>query len=299
MGSRALRKLQKGLRQNDNDEAIKSEFDELDLNIPTQKRQHQDLYSLLQTEEDDHSENSEEQTEEQLESENDHSSSHQLSDKVDNDASVTKKKNKKNRKKKKISSSANAEGKDRDGSTKASERKAGKEEDDDDLDALLQSLSTSQVSRPDASSVTSNPYATRLQELLSVESKHLHASNEIRKLFGSSAVAEELGEENAGQQAGRRGRAAGRHGPRQQTLSSVSLTRNVFVQGKEGWPRATSGGLGMEVEKNGADDTVVYKFVHSRGYQDVQMQFLMCVESMDPERLVQLLHFNRWSTLAV
>lgn len=285
MGSRALRKVQKELKENKVSGDSGSGSDEVDIDIPAQKRQHQALFSLLQAEDDDHSGDSLEHTEEQSESENNLSSSQPQIEKNQNNVTATKKKSKKKKKKKVNDSEAN-----RNGKVKAAKQKDGDEE---DLDALLQSLSTSRVSESHSPPKASNPYAAQLQELLAVESKHLHTSNEIRKLFGSSAVEEELGDDNAAQQPGRRGRSAGRRGATQQTLSSVSLKRNTFVQGKEGWPRASSGGLGMEVEKNGSDDSVMYKFVHSRGYQDVQMQFLMCVESMDPERLVQLLHFNR------
>ena len=295
MSSRALRKLQKGFKENENADAVESEVDAPDLDLPSQKEKHKDLFSLLQTEEDDHSENSEEQRDEQIESEDDHSSSQQPVEKVHGNHATPKKKNKKT-KKKRASGLVNSEaerGKEGIGASK--KKKPGGEV--DDLDALLQSLSTSQNSQPDKSEATTNQYAMQLQELLSVESRHLHTSNEIRKLFGSSAIKEELGEENARQPARRRAHNAGRYSAGSQTLSSVSLKRNIFVQGKDSWPRATSGGLGMEVEEMGADDTILYRFVHSRGYQDVQMQFLMCVESMDPERLLQLLHFNRSSTL--
>ena len=290
MGSRALRKVQKELEENKNSDASGSESDEVALDLPAQKRQHQGLFSLLQAGGDDHSADSLEHTEGQSDSENDHSLSQPQIEKNHNNASATKKKSKKKKKKKKVHDSEISS----DTKTKATKKKDGGDE--DDLDVLLQSLSTSRVSQPHSPPTASNPYAAQLQMLLAVESKHLHTSNEIRKLFGPSAVEEELGDDNAAQPPGRRGRGAGRHGAGQQTLSSVSLKRNSFVQGKEGWPRASSGGLGMEVENTENDDTVIYKFVHSRGYQDVQMQFLMCVESMDPERLVQLLHFNRRST---
>ena len=291
MGSRALRKVQRKLKENKVSEDSGSGSDEFDLDIPAQKRQHQPLFSLLQAEGDDHNEDSIEHIEEQSESEDDHNSSRPRIENNQNNTTATKKKSKKKKKKKK----ANDSEANRDGKIKVTEKQNGSDE--DDLDALLQSLSTSQVSQSHTPPTASNPYAAQLQELLAVESKHLHTSTEIRKLFGSSAVEEELDDNNAAQQPGRQGRGAGRHGGRQQTLSSVSLKRNTFIHGKEGWPRATSGGLGMEVEKNENDDTVMYKFVHSRGYQDVQMQFLMCVESMDPERLVQLLHFNRRFTV--
>lgn len=48
----------------------------------------------------------------------------------------------------------------------------------------------------------------------------------------------------------------------------------------------------MEVEEKRADGTILYRFTHNRFYQDVQAQFQMAVESMDPQRLVVLLQHN-------
>jgi hypothetical protein len=48
----------------------------------------------------------------------------------------------------------------------------------------------------------------------------------------------------------------------------------------------------MDVEEKRADGTVLYRFVHSTAYQDVQSQFETCVASMDPNRLVALLRLN-------
>jgi hypothetical protein len=72
----------------------------------------------------------------------------------------------------------------------------------------------------------------------------------------------------------------------------MALKRNIFVQGKEDWPNATSGGLGMEVEEKRTDGTILYRFVHNRAYQEVQSQFEIAVESMDPDRLVVMLRQN-------
>jgi hypothetical protein len=75
-------------------------------------------------------------------------------------------------------------------------------------------------------------------------------------------------------------------------LTGLSLRRNIFIQGKEEWPRATSGGLAMEVVSKNPDGSVEYRFVHNTSYQETQRQFQVCVASMDPERMVQLLHTN-------
>ena len=146
--------------------------------------------------------------------------------------------------------------------------------------------------------------AKRLYTLLATDSKNLNSINEMKRLFGN-AVLSEADEAGAHDPARRRGRGpqhldlggalAGRNSPisRGQGLAGLALRRNIFMQGKEEWPKATSGGLGMDVVEHAWDFTTEYKFVHNSAYQDVQKQFETCVESLDPQRMVQLLQFNR------
>jgi len=136
----------------------------------------------------------------------------------------------------------------------------------------------------------------QLTSALSVDTQHLHAANEMRKLFGRAAVQGANDDEPAarprrGQQVALAGAVAGRNAPGR-NLASLGLRRNIFIQGKEEWPRATSGGLGMEIVGKRNDGTVEYRFVHTTAYQSIQQQFETCVAAMDPERMVQLLHFN-------
>ncbi|RPB05300.1 DUF654-domain-containing protein [Choiromyces venosus 120613-1] len=127
-----------------------------------------------------------------------------------------------------------------------------------------------------------------IDSVLTVEPKNFDASAEMRILFGRAAMPETGGETFQGRRGGRqRGGMRGRDG------RIVSSRRNLFIQPKGTWPNATSGGLGMEVVSVGLDGgPTTFKFVHSTAYQDVQRQFKMCVEAMDPDRMVQLLHHN-------
>lgn len=176
----------------------------------------------------------------------------------------------------------------------------------DEIDRALQSLSTKPK---DASSIISNPKADEeyLQScrMLSIDSKQLNALNEMKRLFGNAVLDGDKEEAEAAAPTRRRGRGpqqldlggalAGRNSPasKGQGLAKLALRRNVFMVGKEEWPKATSGGLGMEVTKKWDDGTIEYRFVHNSGYQDVQRQFEVCVESMDPQRMIQMLQFNR------
>jgi hypothetical protein len=173
----------------------------------------------------------------------------------------------------------------------------------DDIDAALKSLST-KGSGTATPANTADPNTNEVCRLLSVDTSSLHAANEMRRLFGRAALEGDNDDDNnaggrrrnrgGAQQAGLAaalGRRPGQGG-RSDGLAALSRRRNIFIQGKEEWPVATSGGLGMEVVEKKSDGTVEYAFVHNRMYQDVQGQFETCVASMDPQRMVLLLQHN-------
>ena len=172
----------------------------------------------------------------------------------------------------------------------------------DEIDLALKSLSTKANGDPSASiRVQINEANLQLYRLLAVESKHLNALNEMKRLFGNAVLENE---DEAVDTPRRRGRGpqqldlgaalAGRYSPasRGQGLAGLALRKNPFILGKEEWPKAISGGLGMELVEKMEDGTIEYRFVHSTVYQDVQRQFETCVESMDPQRMIQMLQYN-------
>jgi hypothetical protein len=172
----------------------------------------------------------------------------------------------------------------------------------DEIDQALMALELTASSQGGASAEEQTTGVSeemkQLCSVLSIDTQHLHAANEMKKLFGRAALQNNDEEPRQrqrghGQQGGVAAAVAGRNAPGARGLAGLSLRRNIFIQGKEEWPRATSGGLAMEVVEKRADGIVEYRFVHSRAYQEVQQQFQVCVGSMDPERMVQLLHFNR------
>ncbi|THC91210.1 hypothetical protein EYZ11_009336 [Aspergillus tanneri] len=145
-------------------------------------------------------------------------------------------------------------------------------------------------------------FAKTPEDLLAIEPKFLNATNEMRRLFGN-VVLENFDQQDSG--TGRRrdrnretidlGQAlSGRYSPasRGQSLAGVTLRRNVLMQGKDEWPRASSGGLGMELAEKLETGATVYRILHNASYLDVQRQFDICVESMDPQRMIQLLQYN-------
>jgi len=180
----------------------------------------------------------------------------------------------------------------------------------DEIDKALEQLATNGASaHSGTTSAGVNEAANETNRLLAIDTSHLHAQNEMRRLFGRAALEQQDDDEPpAANQAAGGNRRQQRHaqqmglahalrgqgnaGGRSGGLAAMALRRNIFIQGKEEWPIATGGGLGMEIEEKRSDGTVLYRFVHNRMYQDVQSQFEMCVESMDPNRLVQLLQHN-------
>ena len=178
----------------------------------------------------------------------------------------------------------------------------------DEIDLALRSLSVKEKSNTGKDEKKlGNSFRKEFYKLLAVETKHLNPMNEMKKLFGSSVLDGEGGDANGPTGRRRRrglqqldlgGALAGRNSPasRGQGLAGLALRRNVFMLGKEEWPKATSGGLGMELIEKADDGTVEYRFVHNKQYQDVQRQFDRCVESMDPQRMITLLQVNRESS---
>lgn len=173
----------------------------------------------------------------------------------------------------------------------------------DEIDLALKSLSTksNQESLTSAENTGIDEANEVLCRLLAVESKHLNALNEMKRLFGNVILE---GEDDAAATPRRRGRGPqqldlggalnARNSPvaRGQGLAGLALRRNFFIQGKEEWPKGTGGGLGMELVEKFDDSTVEYRFVHNTIYQDVQRQFEVCVESLDPQRMIQMLVYN-------
>lgn len=194
---------------------------------------------------------------------------------------------------------------------RAAEPAKGAVEDLDDIDRALRDLAvkngTATVSseKQPALSAREDAFAKSPAELLAIEPKSLNAMNEMRKLFGNIVL--ESFEDQAAGSGRRRERQremldlskalSGRYSPasRGQSLAGVTMRKNILMQGKDEWPRTTSGGLGMELVQRLPDGSSQYRLVHNKAYQDVQMQFDMCVESMDPQRLIQLLQYNRMS----
>ncbi|KFY49166.1 hypothetical protein V495_00676 [Pseudogymnoascus sp. VKM F-4514 (FW-929)] len=209
------------------------------------------------------------------------------------------KKAKKSKKKKKKAKSKAQE-------TTEAQKPAAKDE-GDDIDAALRELNISAEKagqQPQQPIVELDPNFERMSALMGINSQHLKVGNEMRNLFGRTAVGNN---DEAGGPVPRGGRRRqrgqqqvdletalkGHHAPGK-GLPELTLRRNIFIQGKEEWPRATTGGLTMEIVdgREFIDGTIEFRFVHDNAYEAVQNQFRMYVEMGDPQNLIGLLQRN-------
>jgi len=291
MSTRALRKAQKELeeRQHREELAQQEESEDDDVAPPVQKPS---LFALLgETEQDD---------EEEEEEDNDHLLVDDEPESKPKPVSSQPKPGKRNKKKKK-------KGKGKAKSVSPAPQKSQMSSKMlssgmDEIDAALLALDIRPGSGEEGNQ-QGHQISEELQQLcavLAVDAQHLQPANEMRKLFGRAAVQGLNREDEGGRRRGRghpqggvAGAVAGRNAPGSRHGPSLALRKNIFMQGKEEWPRATTGGLGMEVVSKNTDGTVEYRFVHNKEYQNVQGQFEVCVASMDPDRMVHLLQFNR------
>ncbi|GME65368.1 Basic helix-loop-helix Nulp1-type [Neofusicoccum parvum] len=288
MSARALRKLQRELEEKKQLEqlAAENDDDESEDEEPAARPAKASMFAMLGGDDEDEDDDDAQKTPDEPP---------EACDESEEEAPKPKASSAKRKKKKKKGKAAKQAA-----DTPTKEQSAGSSE-LDEIDLALQSLRVgkSDAQTKSAEESAADAAAQELYKLLAIDTQNLHAQNEMRKLFGRAAL-ERADDEPAGgrrrgrgaQQLGLAQAVAARNMPGGQGLASLGLRRNIFIQGKEEWPRATSGGLGMEIVEKRADGTVEYRFIHSTAYQDVQRQFESCVASMDPNRLVQLLQFN-------
>ncbi|TID13806.1 putative nulp1-pending protein [Venturia nashicola] len=265
MSTRALRKAQRELEEK---VALEKAAEEEQSEEEPAKATQKSLFALLNEQDDD-----------------DDNENHEESEKEDAKQSnaITPppaKSSKKKRKKKKAKSAPKAEN--------------GEETDDSHFDAELASAiaankkanSNTRIEK-ESSTSTASRASDRVGQLLSVNTQNLHVANEMRRLFGRDAVDAERRAPAPARRGGRRGQGEPDRG-----FPSLSLRRNIFIQGKEEWPRATTGGLGMDIVKKNGDGTIEYRIIHSTAYQSTQKDYEVAVASMDPNRMVALLQHN-------
>ncbi|KAL5346093.1 hypothetical protein ACLOAV_009124 [Pseudogymnoascus australis] len=295
MSSRQIRKLQqqRELEQAKLREAAEegSDEDEQEDYRPPAKASLFSSFAALQDEDNDDDDDDDEETKID-------EKTHMSSDEAE--PSPPPKKAKKSKKKKKKAKAKAQEA--------TEDKKPGAKDDGDDIDAALRELNVNAEKagqEPQPPPIPLDPNYEGMCTLLGVNSQHLKVGNEMRNLFGRTAI--ENNDEAGGPvpRGGRRRQRAqqqqvdletalkGHHAPGK-GLPELTLRRNIFIQGKEEWPRATTGGLTMAMvdDMQFVDGTIEFRFVHDNAYEAVQNQFRIFVEMGDPQNLIGLLQRN-------
>lgn len=192
---------------------------------------------------------------------------------------------------------------------KAASREEVQVHDEDEIDKAIKELEISaHGSGPNEGTGASEALGPRkrMNELLSINPYHLRAVNEMRNLFGREVIESADAEEQ--QEHGRRRRQQMpqqvdletflRAPPGSKKLPEVSLRRNIFVQGRDHWPRDSAGGLAMrEIGKSADGLSTEYAYFHDKDYDAVQGLFWAFVQIGDPMRMVHLLKQVRKYTI--
>lgn len=172
-----------------------------------------------------------------------------------------------------------------------------------ELNLVAKSAKDGSVSGP-ATAAAAKPYE-RICELLSLNTVHLRAINEMRTLFGREAMAAAEMEEQEDEMNRNRRRNQRQmrenvdletflRGVPGKSLPEVTLRRNPFLPGKETWPRAATDGLTMKQVKDGTVETkcgtVEFGFAHDQNYNNLERQFFALAQMYEPMQLVHFLH---------
>ncbi|PKS10426.1 hypothetical protein jhhlp_002177 [Lomentospora prolificans] len=141
----------------------------------------------------------------------------------------------------------------------------------------------------------------RQAKVLEIDPYNLKAIHEMKNLFGREVIEAARAEDEAEAAAARRRLLQGGaqrqvdletflRGDPGRKLPEITLRRNMFIQGKDYWPRATAGGLVMKEMANDPEGVwTEYAFVHEKQYDVIQTIFFHCVGLGDPMRMVYLL----------
>ncbi|RVX70208.1 hypothetical protein B0A52_05541 [Exophiala mesophila] len=175
---------------------------------------------------------------------------------------------------------------------------------DDEIDRALRELNAKSPSRSTQplEQVEDQTWDMRATQFLGIEEKNLNPLNEMKSLFGNIALEgegprtqtrnprrRELNQQGGGVDLATALTGRYSHASRGRELGALASRRNIFIQGREEWPLATSGGLSMDLSDQSKAPVKRYNIMHNQLYRETQMHFRMAVESMDPQRMIGLL----------
>lgn len=113
----------------------------------------------------------------------------------------------------------------------------------------------------------------KIEELLSVDSKLLNPEFELKKMFGSKVINQEL---------------TGGRFPNNKYRKNKLYRRGKLVFRKER-PIPVTGITMKLIDTDEESGQKIFKFNHSSTYRDIQKQFLVAVDSYNPDFIVNLL----------
>jgi hypothetical protein len=181
------------------------------------------------------------------------------------------------------------------------------EDSGDEIDRALKELA---INNPTAegNATPSEPIRTweaHATHLLGVEPRNLNPTNEMKILFGTIALeadsrASPRNQTQRRREVNQRGgidlatSLTGRHtrASKGKQLGHLAHRRNIFMQGKEDWPLAATGGLSMEPITDHQSFERRFNIKHSKLYDISQGEFIDAVKSNDADQLILLLTFQ-------
>jgi hypothetical protein len=285
MSTRQLRKLQRQ-KELQTENAVPKSEEENDVSsdddlAPAPPKPRVSLFAALGGDGDEEDEDEREESEAEAQTQEDlkdPETSQQASE-----AKKSKKKKKKKAKKKQVA--------------EATAAPAVEDDEEDDIDKALKELKMN-AQKSGAATEAGDQTTSRVGSLLNINPYHLKAMNEMRNMFGREAMESADAEEEQDQMRRRRGPIQQqvdletflRERPGAPKLPEVTLRRNIFIQGRDHWPRDSAGGLTMkEIRKAPDGSWTEYAYAYEKQYEVVQNTFHVSVSTGDPMRLVHLL----------
>jgi hypothetical protein len=181
------------------------------------------------------------------------------------------------------------------------------EESGDEIDRALKELAINN-STAEGNATPSEPIRTweaHATHLLGIEPRNLNPTNEMKSLFGTIALeadsrASPRNQTQRRREVNQRGgidlatSLTGRHtrASKGKQLGHLAHRRNIFMQGKEDWPLAATGGLSMEPITDHQSFEKRFNIKHSKLYDISQGEFIDAVKSNDADQLILLLSFQ-------
>ncbi|KAJ3114487.1 Transcription factor 25 [Physocladia obscura] len=148
---------------------------------------------------------------------------------------------------------------------------------------IQESALASAIPGGSGSSASQTLTAKKKKDLLGIDLKLLDADAEMRRMFGSKIVADEIKNKKY-----KRGRVA-------TGINNMTGERTYLVTPRDGWPRLqTKIGISMNMlqspSKPGEEAAPGYfEFTYSSTYNEIQIMFLQCVNTHDPGTISNLL----------